>query len=222
MNAVPSTDSAWGTSPFEAQYLKVYDVTTLAAPGSSPAVSAYALDGSVTFSWPAVVDSEGLAPRYRLTVTRSDSVVQSFETSATTYTVTGLPTGVTATGTVLTLNPNNTAVASTTTAPSSQTLSLTSAGDNDADGMINAAEIAAGTNPLDAGSIFKITSIKPAAGGGIIITWDAVAGKTYSIESKTNLNASTRTPVVSGLTLGTYTDTNPGAGNKFYRVKTGP
>ena len=222
LNAVPSTDSAWGTSPFEAQYLKVYDVTTLAAPGSSPAVSAYALDGSVTFSWPAVVDSEGLAPRYRLTVTRSDSVVQSFETSATTYTVTGLPTGVTATGTVLTLNPNNTAVASTTTAPSSQTLSLTSAGDNDADGMINAAEIAAGTNPLDAGSIFKITSIKPAAGGGIIITWDAVAGKTYSIESKTNLNASTWTPVVSGLTLGTYTDTNPGAGNKFYRVKTGP
>jgi hypothetical protein len=88
--------------------------------------------------------------------------------------------------------------------------------------MSNGAEHAAGTNPLDAGSIFKITSITAAVGGGITITWDAVPGKSYSVESKTSLNAATWTQMASGLTAGTYTDSNPGAGNKFYRVKVGP
>jgi glycosidase len=214
---VPTSDAAWATAPYEAQYLKVYDVTQLPAPSSSPAVASYA------FTWAAVVDNlDGLVPRYKLTVTRSDGPVNDYETTGTTYTVSGLPTGVTATATVVTLNPNNTAVASDPSATSAQTVSITFAADNDGDGMSNGAEHAAGTNPLDAGSIFKITSITAAVGGGITITWDAVPGKSYSVESKTSLNAATWTQMASGLTAGTYTDSNPGAGNKFYRVKVGP
>lgn len=216
-----SFDAAWNQKPFEAQFLKVFDVSVLSAPGSAPAVSAYALDGSVTFSWPAVVDPEGLVPRYRLTVTRSDSVVQNFETSATTYTVTGLPNGVTATATVATLNPNDTTVASSPTSASSQTRSLTSSGDEDGDGMTNAAEVAAGTNPLDPSSIFRITSMTPVQ-GGFSITWDAIPGRTYTVERSSSLAPNSWTQLVSGLTSGNYTDSTAGTGNKFYRVRAMP
>ncbi|MFZ4598904.1 MAG: hypothetical protein ACOYNN_09690 [Terrimicrobiaceae bacterium] len=213
-------DAAWNQRPFEAQFLKVYDVTALPAPNSAPTVAAYALDGSVTFTWPAVLDPEGLVPQYRLTVTRSDSVVQTFETSGTTYTVSGLPPGVTATGSIITLNPNNAAIASSPTTSSSPTLSLTSSSDNDGDGVTNASEVAAGTNPLDASSYFRITSITPQVGGGITVTWDPVVGKTYTIQAATNLATGNWTTLASGLTSGSYTDTNPGTGPKFYRVKT--
>lgn len=124
--------------------------------------------------------------------------------------------------TVITLNPNNTDIASAPTSSSSQTYSLTSAGDDDGDGQTNALEVTAGTNPLDASSIFKIKSIAPATGGGITVTWDAVSGKSYTVESTANLVSGPWTPLASGLTTGTYTDASPGSGNKFYRVKTGP
>lgn len=222
LNPVPATDAGWGFAPFEAQYLKIYDVTPLSQPSAAPAVSSYALDGSVTFTWNPVTDSEGLTPRYRLTVTRSDSVVQTFETIATSYTVSGLPNGVTATAAVIALNPNDTSVASAPSSASNQTLSLTSTGDNDGDGVSNAAEITAGTNPLDSTSVFKIVSITSGAGGAITITWNAVSGKTYTVEASSNLVSGNWTPIATNLTTGNYTDSNPGAGNKFYRVKVGP
>ncbi|MEI8386445.1 MAG: alpha-amylase family glycosyl hydrolase [Verrucomicrobiota bacterium] len=221
---VPTSDAAWATAPYEAQYLKVYDVTQLPAPSSSPAVAAYALDGSVTFTWAAVVDPEGLVPRYKLTVTRSDGPVNDYETFGTTYTVGGLPTGVTATATVTTLNPNNTSIASAAPSTTSNaTLSIASAADNDGDGMRNAAEVAAGTNPLDPASVFKITSIAPASGSGLTITWSTVAGKTYYVEAASNLAGGTWTTISPAITgTGTYTDTNPVTGKKFYRIKVGP
>ena len=221
LKPVPSSDAAWATAPFEAQYLKIYDVTQLPTPASSPALADYALDGSVTLTWPAVVDPEGLVPRYRLTVTRSDSVVQTFETSGTSYTLTGLPTGVTATATVVALNPNNTNIASSETPSSSTTVSLVSSADNDGDGVLNASEVTAGTNPLDNTSYFRITSITPQP-GGVTVTWNAVPGKTYTLEVATNLASANWITLASGLTTGSYTHTNPGAGSLFYRVKTGP
>jgi hypothetical protein len=234
LNKVPTMDAsanasdpAWNQRPFEAQYLKVYDVTALPAPSSSPVVAAYALDGSVTFTWAAVVDPEGLQPVYRLVVTLSNGTTLTHDTTFTAYTQTGIPPGITATATVTTLNPNNPSIASVAPSPTSNaTLSLTSAADNDGDGMSNGAEVAAGTNPLDPTSVFKITSIAPASGSGLTITWSAVAGKTYAVESTANLAAGSWTPLATGLTpiagTGTYTDTNPVSGKKFYRVKVGP
>ena len=223
LNPIPGTDQAWSFAPFEPQYLKVYDVTSLPAPASSPAVAAYALDGSVTFTWNAVTDPEGLQPVYRLVITRSDSVILTRDTTFTSYTLTGLPTSVTATATVTTLNPNDYNSASSPTASSNATVSIAPAADNDGDGVSNAAEVAAGTNPLDPTSVFKITSIAPASGGGITITWAAVAGKTYYVEASLNLAAGTWTTISPAITgTGTYTDTNLGTGKKFYRVKVGP
>jgi hypothetical protein len=216
LNAVPATNAAWATDPYEAQFLKVYDVTQLSAPASSPLVASYALDGSVTFSWSAVTDAEGLVPRYLLTVTRSNGQVTTHETTATSFVITGIPSGVTATATVTTLNPNNTAVASTATSSSTQTLSITSSGDDDADGMSNAAEVTAGTNPLDASSIFKVNSIA-VQGGNVTLTWQAVAGRTYKVESSTTLSGSWTTKA-TGLQVGTFTESKPADAKVFYRV----
>ena len=61
LNAVPSTDSGWTNAPFEAQYLKIYDVTpppSAGVPGIG-STNNYILGTNVTFSWPAVVDNEG-------------------------------------------------------------------------------------------------------------------------------------------------------------------
>ena len=216
LSAVPATDAAWSSAPFEAQFLKVYDVTQLSAPASSPLVASYALDGSVTFSWSPVTDAEGLVPRYLLTVTRSNGQVTTHETTATSFVVTGIPSGVTATATVTTLNPNNTAVASTATSSSGQTLSITSAGDDDVDGMSNAAEITAGTNPLDASSIFKVNSIVM-QGGNVTLTWQAVSGRTYKVESSTTLSGSWTTKA-TGLQVGTFSESKPADAKVFYRV----
>jgi hypothetical protein len=163
-----------------------------------------------------VTDAEGLVPRYLLTVTRSNGQVTTHETTATSFVVTGIPSGVTATATVTTLNPNNTAVASTATSSSTQTLSITSAGDDDADGMSNAAEITAGTNPLDASSIFKVNSIVM-QGGNVTLTWQAVSGRTYKVESSTTLSGSWTTKA-TGLQVGTFSESKPADAKVFYRV----
>lgn len=219
LNKVPTTDAAWSTAPFEAQYLKVYDVTQLPAPASSPASESYAIDGQITFSWPAVVDSGGLVPLYEVTVTRSDSVVQTFQTTGTTLTVTGIPTGVTASASVKTLNPNKTDVSSSPSSSSNSTLSLAGDADDDGDGMNNAAEVVAGTSPLDASSRFKVQTIEPQQGGGMTVSWDVVAGRTYAVEASDTLAPGSWTTLATGLTSGNYTDTRPLEQRRFYRVR---
>ena len=68
---VPVTDAGWTNAPMEAQYLKLYDVTPPPAP-SAPAVADttnnYFFGNSVTFTWPAVTDSEGGIAGYHVLV----------------------------------------------------------------------------------------------------------------------------------------------------------
>ena len=149
-------------------------------------------------------------------MTRSNGQITSHETTDTSYTVTGIPSGVTATATVTTINPNDASVMSTATASSSQTLSISSVGDDDADGMSNAAEIAAGTDPFSASSIFKIDSIA-VQGGNVTLTWQALVGRTYKVESSTTLNGSWTTKA-TGLQVGTFTEPKPADAKVFYRV----
>ena len=70
LNPVPTNDAAWTTAPFEAQYLKISDVTlppTASAPGIGSSNN-YVLGTNVTFSWPAVVDNEGGISGYHIRV----------------------------------------------------------------------------------------------------------------------------------------------------------
>ena len=90
LNPVPASDSAWSTAPFEAQYLKLYDVTTPAVPAPPSTPKLYALGPSVTFTWPAVSDPDGGVSAYHVIVGTSPgaSNVYSGIISGTSLTVT--------------------------------------------------------------------------------------------------------------------------------------
>lgn len=66
------------------------------------------------------------------------------------------------------------------------TAAWVAANDSDSDGQSNAAEYTAGTSPVDASSKFAITSMVR-AGNNTTITWSAVGGKIYSVESNGSL-----------------------------------
>ncbi len=71
VNPVPAADSAWTNAPFEAQYLKLYDVTPPPAP-AVPVVPGttnnYVFGNSVTFTWPAVSDTQGGISGYHVLI----------------------------------------------------------------------------------------------------------------------------------------------------------
>ena len=96
--------------------------------------------------------------------------------------------------------------------------------DPDHDGLNNEQEFLAGTDPTNASSCLAIiapTNNPVVAGGGFVVRWQSVTGKTYSVLAATNLmtgfsaltNALPATPTVN-----VYTDKVNGAGQKFYRV----
>jgi parallel beta-helix repeat protein len=97
--------------------------------------------------------------------------------------------------------------------------------DPDHDGMTNWQEWIAGTDPTNPASVLRML----APGGvtkapGIIVTWESVGGKTYSLERSTNLGNQPAFSLLQSNIVGqwgttTYTDTNAvGPGPFFYRV----
>jgi hypothetical protein len=54
--------------------------------------------------------------------------------------------------------------------------------DPDDDGALNAAEIVAGTDPNNPASAFRLLSIQTES-NGVRLTWNAVAGKTYRVQT---------------------------------------
>jgi hypothetical protein len=93
LNPVPTTNGGWASNPFEAQYLKLYDVTPPPAP-SAPSIGStnnYVFGNSVTFSWSSVVDTEGGISGYHVLVgtTPGGSDVTNVTVTGTSLTVTG-------------------------------------------------------------------------------------------------------------------------------------
>lgn len=93
LNPVPATSGGWATNPFEAQYLKLYDVTPPPAPGTPGigSTNTYVFANNVTFTWPGTTDSEGGISGYRVLVgtTPGGSDVTNATVSGTSLTVTG-------------------------------------------------------------------------------------------------------------------------------------
>ena len=79
MNPVPTGSAAWTNAPFEAQYLKLYDVTPPAMMAAPTATNSYVIGNSVTFNWPALIDAIGGVSGYQVVVGTSPGAANVFD-----------------------------------------------------------------------------------------------------------------------------------------------
>jgi len=219
MKKVPVTTAGWSTAPYEAQYLKLYDVTAPnGTPGSAapPNAYSYSIGTSVVVSWAAAApDSEGLAPCYKVSVTINGNTT-SFITCGTSATINGTA-GQTVTVVIQAVNPSDNSV----TGPASNATDvkfIDPNGDDDGDGMKNSAEDEAGTNPFNPNSVFRVTSVTSTS-----VTWSTVPGKKYQLDSSNAPNG-TYNPVGPQLTAAgnSLSENVTVAPPVFYRVRIVP
>ncbi|HMP90210.1 MAG TPA: alpha-amylase family glycosyl hydrolase [Kiritimatiellia bacterium] len=182
-NPVPSTAGAWTTHPYEAQFLKLYDVTAPPAPTSTPVHvpgTTFVLGTNATFSWGAVVDPEGLIPVYRVIID-NNGVVTTGTTTQTSFTYSG-NYGDNISISIVAENPNA-AWSFSGAGPSSQTVALLDPeGDEDEDGLPNWAEVIAGTDLFDASSVFVVEQVSDDSGNNHRrITVATEPGRLYTI-----------------------------------------
>jgi hypothetical protein len=94
LNSVPTNSLGWTNAPYEAQYLKLYDVTPPPTP-SAPGIGStnnYVLTNVVTFTWTSVTDSIGGVSGYQVIVGSSPGASDVFSgiVQGTTLTVTNV------------------------------------------------------------------------------------------------------------------------------------
>lgn len=96
--------------------------------------------------------------------------------------------------------------------------------DTDGDGISNAMEAIAGTDPADPRSVFKITGFSAEA-GGLVVNWSGHAGRIYQIEESLDLSqwhpAPNTSPImgIEGPMECHLAVPQDGAKNRFYRVR---
>ena len=229
MNPVPTSNAGWTNAPYEAQFLKLYDVTPPPAPGAAGTstnfalnTSYYAIGNAATFSWNAVSDPAGGISGYVLLVGTSPGASNVFAGAVgnvTNYTVTGA-FGQTLYATIEAVN--NAGVAGPAGPNSSGTLLLDPNGDADGDGMNNYQEYLCGTDPLNAASVFKVLSISPSQSpAGNLLTWSSEPGKNYQVVATPSLlTAPTNlSPVIPTAGASTSFLAPTGSGAMYYRIQ---
>jgi glycosidase len=92
LNPVPANSVGWTNAPFEAQYLKLYDVTPPATIAPPVTTGSYVIGNSVTFSWLPLNDPIGGVSGYQIIVGTSPGASDVFNGSVvgTTLTVTNV------------------------------------------------------------------------------------------------------------------------------------
>ncbi|MES2659020.1 MAG: hypothetical protein V4689_10410 [Verrucomicrobiota bacterium] len=228
MNKVPVADGNWATAPYEAQYLKLYDVTpppVLAAPSPGLALFGTVIGNQVTFSWSAASDPEGGVSGYHVQIGTtpggSDLLDASPVTTSQSVTVSY---GTTLYARVQQIN--NAGIAGPYSSASAAVIALDPVADNDGDGQTNASEHTAGTNPLSAASVLRATATA-ISGNDVNITVATVSGKNYQLETSTTLAplswGNVGVPVTAAGSSTVFTHTN-GAGDpkRFYRARVVP
>ena len=220
LKKVPAADAAWGTDPFEAQYLKLYDVTPPPVPAAPTTPYAYVVGTNATFSWAAVSDPDGGVSGYHVLIgtTPGGSNVFNGTVSSTSKLGSG-SYGQTLYARVSAVN--NAGIEGAFGGNSAGAILLDPNVDGDGDGMSNGDEAIAGTNPLDANSSLRIVSFSPAS----LLTWSSVSGRTYQVQATANLltNFIPLSGVVTGLApTATFLDTSATNSQRFYRVRVLP
>ena len=220
LKKVPATDPAWATDPFEAQYLKLYDVTPPAAPATPTTPNAYVVGTSATFSWAALVDPDGGVSGYHVIIGTTPGGSNVFNGTITGTSQAGIGSyGQTLYAQVSAIN--NAGIEGALSGVSSGALLLDPAADDDNDGMTNGAEALAGTNPLDANSVLRIVSFT----GGNLVSWSSVPGKIYQVLATPNLTTGL-TPISGSITatvsVTSFPDPTATNAAKFYRVQVLP
>jgi hypothetical protein len=103
----------------------------------------------------------------------------------------------------------------------SNALSAASA-DPDGDGASNWDEYVAGTNPLDATSVFQFLPATAPAGGGFALQWPSVVNKHYTLQYSTSISSGNWTTIATNLTGNgqpiQWSDPNVTAAARFYRA----
>lgn len=190
---VPTANSTWIAEPYEAQYLKVYDVTPPPAP-TQPANStgqSYVFSDKVTFDWsasPSNTADDNIAS-YKLVIKRVSNDAIVFEQNVgdvTSYEYTGAH-GDDLYAIVIPISVAN--IEGSPSASSNSVELIDPAGDEDGDGMDNASEVTAGTDPFSSGSVLKIIEAAPNNSNFFTISWPSVLNITYGIQSKEELSA---------------------------------
>ncbi len=94
--------------------------------------------------------------------------------------------------------------------------------DTDQDGLLTWEEYAAGTIPNDPDSVLKVIAAQGSSSNGFVITWQSVAGQSYSIMTNTGLVSPDWGVAVSGITglesETSHTTTVSGAGTVFFNI----
>jgi glycosidase len=220
LKKVPATDAAWATDPFEAQYLKLYDVTPPPTPAAPTSSKPYAIGNVAGFTWSGVSDPEGGISGYHIVVGTSGGASNVFDGIVAGLAVTVTNTiGQTLYARVSAIN--NAGIEGAFSASSPGVILLDPNGDYDGDGMSNSAEDLAGTNPLDANSVLRILSLA----NGNLLTWSSISSKTYCVQATANLT--TNFVPISGVITATaptttYLDTPATNAQKFYRISIVP
>jgi hypothetical protein len=157
LNPVPTSSPGWTNAPFEALYLKLYDVTPPATPAAPTAAGAYVIGNTVTFSWLAQNDPVGGVSGYQVMVGTSPGTADVFSgiVRGTLLTVTNVY-GATLYAAVSAIN--NAGIMGATSASS------------------------AGVMLVDPGWI-PILSMQD----NRVLKWTSVSGMTYQVWSTTNL-----------------------------------
>lgn len=229
---VPTANSTWIAEPYEAQYLKVYDVTPPPAP-TQPANStskSYVMGSAVTFQWAASPSNtaDDNITAYKLVIRSVGNDVTVFDQNVgnvTSYEYTGAY-GDNLYAVVL---PISIASIEGTASSSSASVELVDpAGDLDGDGMNNADEETAGTDFNDRSSKLKVVESIVNETNHFTLSWRSVLGISYGVQSKEVLTAASWFYEPSGMSIaGTgnimaWSDPNPinpvTLIHKFYRV----
>jgi hypothetical protein len=220
MNKVPASNGGWSTAPYEAQYLKLYDIDAPNTPAPNPQVAnsyGYAIGNSVTFTWTADPNVNAV---YAVTVTVNGGTPFTVSTTGTSYTYTGM-VGDVISIVVRATNPDNGSAQSSTSNSTPPVKLLNPNGDDDGDGMTNAAEDLAGTNPFDPNSALRMMTLSQPTSNSVTLTWETVPGKKYQVQSAPSAGG-TYTGVGPVMTAGpnqfTLNETVSGAQLIFYRV----